>query len=111
MAIVAAPTNPHLVARPTGLWTIAARFPVIAGHTSIFMAGIAGLGVLALMGLLFAAPLRQRLIFLAAIAGFIIANTANNDLFQRYVDPFALMSTVENVAPPPPTDLPPPSVR
>jgi hypothetical protein len=86
------PTNPDYASgRRTGLWNIAERLPVMAHHTSPVVAGLAMLGVVTVAALAFAAPMRQRLIFLAAIAGFALANTTNNDLFQRYVDPFVLM--------------------
>jgi hypothetical protein len=84
------PTNDYAGARHTGLWRLAERFPTM-GHTSLLMFSLMMLGMLPVTALLFAIPLRQRIIFAAAIAGFGAANMANNDLFQRYVDPFVLM--------------------
>jgi hypothetical protein len=84
------PTNDFAAARHTGLWGMAERFPTI-GHTSPVMLGLMMLGALSGMSLLFGVRPRQRIIFIGAILGFAVANIANNDLFQRYVDPFVLM--------------------
>jgi hypothetical protein len=90
LVAIVIPTNDFEAAKHTGLWGLAERFPTI-GHTSPLLVALALLGAKTLAGLLFAIPVRQRLIFLAAVAGFSAANVANNDLFQRYIDPFALM--------------------
>src|ERR1051325_5000199 len=63
---IAVPTNDFEAAKHTGLWGIAERFPVV-GHTSTVMLGQMVLGALSLAGFLFAIPIRQRLVFLAAV--------------------------------------------
>jgi len=90
VAGLAVRTNDFAAARHTGIWGQAERFPTI-GHTSPVMLGLMLLGALPIASLLFAAPARQRMIFLAALVGFAAANAANSDLFQRYYDPFILM--------------------
>ncbi|HYE60866.1 MAG TPA: hypothetical protein VD997_02625 [Phycisphaerales bacterium] len=86
------PTNHDYEAgRRSGLWNIAAKLPLIAGHTSPFMLALSMLGALAILALAAANDPRRRLILIAAILGYTAASTANHDLFQRYVDPFALM--------------------
>ncbi len=89
---IAVPTDDNYAeGRRTGLWHIAAVLPVIAGRISPFMVALTLLGATAIAALASAIHVRQRLIFLAAIAGYAAVCTANHDLFQRYVDPFALL--------------------
>jgi hypothetical protein len=86
------PTNHDYAAgRRTGLWNIADRLPTIAGHSSPFMLALVLVGTVALLALASANETRRRLVLLASILGYAAASTANHDLFQRYVDPFALM--------------------
>ena len=77
------------------LWTLAARLPVVAGRSSVLVAG-AGLGGLAagtLLGLARAAG-RERAAWLMLGFGvsFLAAYTANAQAFQRYFDPPALLA-------------------
>ena len=90
-ACLAVPTTHDLPAgRFSGLWNIAAKLPTV-GHTSPFMVGLAALGAVCLLSLAARLDPRTRLIFLGGVLGYAAASTANHDLFQRYVEPFALM--------------------
>lgn len=90
--LVAVPTNfEYEAGRRSGLWNLAGRLPQIGGHSSVLMIGLGLMGCLSLCGLMRGLWARERMICIAAVAGFIAANMFNSDLFQRYVDPFVLM--------------------
>lgn len=76
--------------RFSGLWTIGSLFPSV-GHVSLFMFSLATVGGVALLGWLMMLGLRQRLILVVAILGFVAAQTMNHLTAQRYVEPFLLM--------------------
>ncbi len=87
----AVPTTHDLPAgRFSGLWNLAAKLPVV-GHCSPFMVGLGVLGAVCLLSLAARLDPRTRLIFLGGVLGYGAACTANHDLFQRYVEPLALM--------------------
>jgi hypothetical protein len=80
--------------RYSGLWNIVrmlddAGFSISNRSPVLLM--LSPIGAIVLLTLLMAQTLRDRLIFAAAIAGFIAAQTASRDLWQRYSEPFLLM--------------------
>jgi hypothetical protein len=77
--------------RRTGLWEIAAKLPMIGGHSSLLIVLCAVAGGVALAGWLWVWPMRQRLVLLAAVVGYGAALGASTELWQRYAEPFALM--------------------
>ncbi|KAA0217222.1 MAG: hypothetical protein DYG94_01715 [Leptolyngbya sp. PLA3] len=84
--------------RKSGLWNLVKAAPVIAGHTSIVLAGLAPIGAVLVAGLLAQMRPREAWIYLGAMVGFVVAQTASPQLWQRYHEPFilillALMST------------------
>ena len=92
LAAVIPPTNfDYYAGRRTGLWNVVQKLPVIAGHTSPLILVLAILGGLALAAWLTAFDLRRRIILLVALAGFWSAQAASVELWQRYVEPFALI--------------------
>jgi hypothetical protein len=88
------PTTYSLEAgRYSGLWNIARALPV-DGQTSWLIVGLAILGALATVVWVRALPQRQGVVFLATLAAFTAAQTANHHCWQRYVEPFVLILTV-----------------
>ncbi|MCC6675667.1 MAG: hypothetical protein IT436_00860 [Phycisphaerales bacterium] len=77
--------------RSSGLWNIAQKLPVIAGHTSVLLLVLTPLGAVAIAGWLAAVPRRERWVYLAAVAGFIAAQAASPQLWQRYSEPMVLI--------------------
>lgn len=77
------------------LWTVADRLPVVAGRSTVLIAGatLGGLAAGALLGLVEAAG-RARAAWLMVGFGlsFLAAYTANAQAFQRYFDPPALLA-------------------
>ncbi len=76
--------------RFSGAWGLAARTPAI-GHTSPLIVALALLGTASLLGLAVLNEPRRRLILLGAVLGYSAACAANHDVFQRYIEPFALL--------------------
>lgn len=81
----------YIAGRRSGLWEVAAKLPMIGGHSSLLIVLCALAGGLALAGWLWVWPMRQRLIMLAAVVGYGAALGASTELWQRYAEPFALM--------------------
>ena len=91
MAAVIAPSNyDYGAGRRTGLWNLAAKFPTI-GHTSLLMLVLSACGAAALAAWVWPLRARDKLVTLAAIAGFWVALGASVELWQRYTEPFLLM--------------------
>jgi len=92
VAAVIPPTNfDYYAGRRTGLWNVVQKFPVIADHTSLLVLVLAVWGGVALAAWLGGFDLRRRLVLLVALAGFWAAQAASVELWQRYVEPFALV--------------------
>lgn len=95
-AALAAPTTFNIEAgRYSGLWNVVRamdeRGVVLMGRTSPLILGLAPLGAAALAGLLWRAGRAEGAVLGAAVAGFVAAQTASQDLWQRYNEPFVLM--------------------
>lgn len=91
LALVPPTSFDYDAGRRTGLWNLAARFPVVGGRTSPLIAGLAVMGGVAFAGWLTVLRPRERLVFLAAAAGFALSQTQSGEVWQRYVDPFVLI--------------------
>ncbi|MBL8999638.1 MAG: hypothetical protein JNK25_00715 [Phycisphaerae bacterium] len=89
----------YAAGRRTGLWDVVAavhqrlHVPQV-GHISPVIAGLCVLGAVAVAAWLGAWTARQRLIWLAALAGYSAAFSAGGELWQRYAEPFALIFVV-----------------
>ncbi len=77
--------------RRTGLWNLAAKFPEIAGRTSTLIVPLAVWGAAAVAAWLALLGARERMVVLAGLAGFAAAVSASPEVWQRYVDPLALI--------------------
>lgn len=77
--------------RKSGLWNLVKAAPVIAGHTSLVLAALAPIGAVFVAALLAQMRSREGWIYLGAMVGFVAAQTASPQLWQRYHEPFALM--------------------
>lgn len=91
IAIVPATTYDYDAGRRTGIWNIAARLPVIAGHTSPLLLAGSMWGALVFATLLSAQALRRSLILCCAAAAYCAAMSASVETWQRYFDPMVLM--------------------
>lgn len=76
-----------------GLWTIAAKFPVIR-ERSLLIIALAVWGGFALLGWCAALQRGPRIVVLVALAGFIAAQTIGHLAFQRYSEPMLLILTL-----------------
>lgn len=85
------PTEPGFQqGRFGGLWSIVALVPSVLGRAPLVAAGAVAGAVLVAVLLAGMAP-RQRWIMLAALVGFAAAQTANEQLWQRYNEPMVLL--------------------
>jgi len=91
VAIVPATTYDYDEGRRTGIWNIAARLPVIAGHTSPLLLAGSIWGALVLATLLSVQLPRRGLILLCTAAAYCAAMSASQETWQRYFDPMVLM--------------------
>lgn len=94
IALLPDTTYNYEAGRRTGVWNLTQRLPTIANHTSpIILLGTIW-GALVLTALLWAQPLRHRLIYLCTIAAYCAAMSASQETWQRYFDPMVLMLLV-----------------
>lgn len=81
--------------RYSGLWNMVRLLDdagySIADRTSPLILVLSPMGAILVLSLMMAQSLRDRVIFGVALAGFIAAQTASRDLWQRYSEPFLLM--------------------
>lgn len=93
VAVAVIPATTHSVAdgRWTGLWQVVERAPVIGGRTSVVILVLAPAGALAAALIASGLSVRERWVWLAALAGFTLAQSANHECWQRYVEPALLM--------------------
>lgn len=73
-----------------GLWNLVRKFPAPANRSLLLAAMSAG-GAMALGAWALALDRRDRWILLGALGGFTLAQTMSHELWQRYVEPMALM--------------------
>jgi hypothetical protein len=90
VALASPTTFDESAGRWTGLWALSKAGPTL-GHVAPLTAALAWWGAIATAGWLAGLDGRRRLIALAALAGFIAAQTANAQCWQRYVEPLALL--------------------
>ncbi len=84
-------TFPASPGRRSGIWHLAAAAPIIAGHASLLIALLTPLGALGLASLLATVPRRTAWVTLAALAGFVAAQTVSPMAWQRYHEPLVLI--------------------
>jgi hypothetical protein len=100
LALAAAPvttagTNAdYFAGRRSGLWDIAAKLPMVAGHSSVMMVGLAMLGALSLGAYVCLWKARPAIIVTCAFVGYGLAMAAGGELWQRYAEPFVLIMMV-----------------
>ncbi|MCE7975268.1 MAG: hypothetical protein DYG92_13240 [Leptolyngbya sp. PLA1] len=76
--------------RSSGLWNLAKVGPV-EGESSLVILGLALLGALSVVVWVRALPQKHGVVFLAAVGGFMLAQIANHNCWQRYVEPVVLI--------------------
>ncbi|MDX2146211.1 MAG: hypothetical protein SFZ23_01715 [Planctomycetota bacterium] len=77
--------------RWSGLWNIAGKLPTIAGHSSLLIVLLAVLGGAAFAFVLSRLCLRRAIVLFVTLAGFVAAQAASFQLWQRYSEPMILM--------------------
>jgi hypothetical protein len=89
-----APSNPSIPdGRFGGVWSIAAKLPIVADR-SLFIVAMAVWGVFALVGWCAAMSRGARVVVLVAFAGFTASQAIGHLAFQRYCEPLLLMVTI-----------------
>lgn len=93
LVIGAAPATSYSVAdgRFSGLWKVAEKLPLIAGHAAPAIVALSVLGAVTTAAWFVSLPWRERWFFLAALCGFAAAQSASFQIWQRYNEPFVLM--------------------
>jgi hypothetical protein len=76
--------------RWSGFWNVAQHLPTFADRSPLVIA-LACLGGAILAAWAVVLPRRDRWLFLAAWAGFTVAQAANREAWQRYYEPFVLI--------------------
>lgn len=92
LAAIPATTRDPGAGRWQGLWDWSAKLPVVAGHTSVLIAGLAVLGGVVLAGCCERLGRRNAVILVVALGGFAAAQAAAFQLWQRYHVPLMLMT-------------------
>lgn len=92
-----APATTYLFeSRSTGLWNLVKLFDqrgiVFAGRTSPVIVILGTVGAVCVVGWLAMLGPRRRLIALVALLAFIVAQSANSNAWQRYLEPMLLMA-------------------
>ena len=91
LAAIPATTLDVAAGRFSGFWSLIAKAPVIAGHTSLLMIVAAPIGAVLLTALLLGLSPRSRAVFGVALLAFAAALTATFYCWQRYHEPLLLM--------------------
>lgn len=90
-----APTTFLYEPRSSGLWNVVAFLDrhgmVIAGRTSPLIVVLSGVGAVCAAGWIELVAGRDRWVYVVAVAGFVAAQSANANAWQRYLEPFFLM--------------------
>lgn len=76
--------------RYSGLWNAIGRLPTLADRSPVMLA-LAPAGGVMLAAIWLVLPRRAGWIIIASVAGFAIAQSANHQAWQRYVEPMALI--------------------
>lgn len=107
VAAISPTTYDEAAGRWTGLWNLARHAPT-AGHVSLALAPLVVAGAVALTAWISSVHPRRQFVAMAALAGFTLAQTANMQCWQRYIEPFVLILTAwaaSGAAPAPPRVL------
>ena len=91
VAVVPATSYSVEAGRFSGLWALSSKLPLIAGRTAPAIVCLSVLGAVMLAAWALSLRLRDRWMLLAAFAGFMLAQAASFQLWQRYSEPFVLM--------------------
>jgi hypothetical protein len=92
VAIVPATSYSVEAGRFSGLWALSSKLPLIAGRTAPAIVCLSVFGAVMLAAWALSVRLRDRWMLLAAFAGFMLAQAASFQLWQRYSEPFVLMA-------------------
>ncbi len=83
--------------RYSGLWNVIAKLPTLADRSPVMLA-LAPLGGLTLALIWLCLPRRSGWVLVGSVAGFAIAQSANHQAWQRYVEPMALLALLLGAA-------------
>lgn len=83
--------------RYSGLWNAIGKLPTLAERSPVMLV-LAPLGGAVLAALWLTLPRRAGWILTGSVAGFAVAQSANHQAWQRYVEPMALMVLMLGVA-------------
>ena len=92
LAVIPATTTLQEAGRFTGWWGPLGSVPSIAGHTNPIFLVLSPLGAALLTASFLGLPARTRAIFSAATIAFIVASSATFFSWQRYHEPYVLLS-------------------
>lgn len=90
LALIGPTSANYHAGRFGAIWSVVARTPALGDRSLLITLGSI-VGCIALAGWLAGIPRRERWIMLAALAGFIASQTFNQQIWQRYHDPFVLL--------------------
>lgn len=91
LALIAPTTYDKDAGRWTGLWNITRSLPALGGRTSILIAALSTAGGVCVVLWALALPRRVAWVLLAALVGFMAAQSASHQLWQRYCEPLVLL--------------------
>ncbi len=92
-AVIPATTYSMAEGRWSGLWNIAAKLPTV-GHTSVLIAGLSMLGGVIVAAMMLGMRVSQAAVLATSVAGFVAAQMASFQLWQRYNEPFVLIMLI-----------------
>lgn len=98
LALIAPTTYDKDAGRWTGLWNIARSAPVAGGRTSVLVAALSAAGGACVALWALALPRRIAWVLFAALVGFMAAQTASHQLWQRYCEPIVLLLLILGAA-------------
>ncbi|MEM0984240.1 MAG: hypothetical protein AAGI17_09855, partial [Planctomycetota bacterium] len=90
-ALVPSTTFDPEAGRISGIWTAASKLPVLMGRTSPVVLILAPVGAVAVASVLARATPRSGWILLGALVGFVTAQSATHEAWQRYHEPCVLI--------------------
>lgn len=92
-AVIPATTMSVAEGRWSGMWTIAAKLPSV-GHTSLLIAACSTLGGMIVAAMMLGMRVSQAAVLATSVAGFVAAQMASFQLWQRYNEPFVLIMLI-----------------
>jgi hypothetical protein len=90
-------TSYHVPSRRSGIWRLIQMTPAI-GERSPLLIGLATLGGMVAALMLMAQPKRTGIVLGTALLAFILAQTANPMIWQRYYEPMVLLWLIAAIA-------------